>query len=46
MVNGGIKGASIENGTWGINIGNNIDLNTMGKKDREMYQEAAYFIQN
>ena len=46
MLSGGIKGASIENGTWGINIGNNIDLNTMGKKDREMYQEAAYFIQN
>ena len=46
MLSGGIKGASIENGTWGINIGKNIDLNTKGKKDREMYQEAAYFIQN
>lgn len=46
MLSGGIKGASIENGTWGINIGTNIDLSTMGKKDREMYQEAAYFIQN
>ena len=42
----GITGASNESGIWRINHkGDNIDLESKSKIDREMYGEAAYFIQ-
>jgi hypothetical protein len=40
----GVLGASNSTGEWRINVGGNV-MPTMNKKDREMYEEAAYFIQ-
>ena len=45
LMNKGILGASNGTGQWMIDVNGDIDLNSMDRKDREMYQEAAYFIQ-
>ena len=45
IMNKGLKGASNTSGQWTIDVGDTIDLDSKSKKDREMYQEAAYFIQ-
>ena len=47
LMNRGIQGASNSTGQWVINVGGDspVPLDTMSRKDREMYQEAAYFIQ-
>ena len=45
MKNKGLKGASNTSGQWTIDVGDTINLDSKSKKDREMYQEAAYFIQ-
>jgi hypothetical protein len=45
IMNKGILGASNGTGQWMIDVGDTIDLDSMGRKDKEMYQEAAYFIQ-
>lgn len=44
LMNRGIRGASNSSGKWMLQVGGD-DLPEMSKKDREMYQEAAYFIQ-
>lgn len=44
LMNRGIIGASNSTGQWTINV-NGDPLPEMSKKDKEMYQEAAYFIQ-
>lgn len=42
----GIQGASNNTGQWKINVGGTqIPFEQMDKKDKEMYGEAAYFIQ-
>lgn len=42
----GITGASNDSGVWRINHnGDQIDLSSKSKIDKEMYGEAAYFIQ-
>ena len=42
----GVTGASNTTGVWTVNHnGEQIDLNSLSKIDREMYGEAAYFIQ-
>ena len=45
IMNKGLKGASNTSGQWTIDVGDTIDLDSKSKKDKEMYQEAAYFIQ-
>ena len=40
----GLTGASNSTGEWRIGVGG-APLQSMDKKDREMYEEAAYFIQ-
>lgn len=46
IMNKGVRGANNSTGQWMINVGgDNIDFDSMKKRDREMYQEAAYFIQ-
>lgn len=46
LMNRGIRGASNTTGQWVIDInGDPLPFDTMDKKDKEMYQEAAYFIQ-
>lgn len=46
IMNRGIQGASNETGQWRINVGGDpYPFDQMDKKDREMYGEAAYFIQ-
>ena len=46
LMNRGILGASNNSGQWVIDVnGDPIPFDTMDKKDKEMYQEAAYFIQ-
>ena len=46
IMNRGLRGASNTSGQWMVDVGGDtIDLNSMNKKDKEMYQEAAYFIQ-
>lgn len=45
IMNNGVLGASNSTGQWVLNTRNAIDLNSKDRKDREMYQEAAYFIQ-
>ena len=45
IMNNGITGANNSTGQWKINVNGTIDLDNMSKKDKEMYQEAAYFIQ-
>ena len=44
LMNRGIIGASNNSGQWMIDV-NGDPLPEMSKKDKEMYQEAAYFIQ-
>ena len=47
LMNRGIQGASNTTGQWMLQVGgDDIDLNSMDRKDREMYEEAAYFIRN
>jgi hypothetical protein len=41
----GVLGASNTSGQWALDIGDTIDFDSMSRKDKEMYQEAAYFIQ-
>ena len=46
IINGGLVGASNSSGIWTIQHGGEpIDLNTKSNLDREMYQDAAYYIQ-
>lgn len=46
LMNRGIQGASNGSGQWMIDVGGDVlPFDTMDKKDKEMYQEAAYFIQ-
>lgn len=46
LITHGIQGASNDTGVWTVNVGGDtIPLETMSKKDQEMYKEAAYFIQ-
>lgn len=45
IMNNGLQGASNTSGQWMIDVGGTIDLDSKSKKDKEMYQEAAYFIQ-
>lgn len=46
IMNRGIIGASNNTGQWMIDVnGSPIPFDSMSKKDKEMYQEAAYFIQ-
>lgn len=46
LINRGLDGAYNDSGIWKIRVkGGDLNLNNMPKKDREMYQEAAYFIQ-
>lgn len=46
IINGGLVGASNSSGIWTIQHGGEpIDLNTLSNVDREMYQDAAYYIQ-
>lgn len=41
----GVLGASPEDGLWKVSHkGDQIDLNSMSKKQQEMYKEAAYYI--
>jgi hypothetical protein len=47
IINRGIQGASSKTGQWTINVGGDtLNLDELSKKDREMYQEAAYFIRH
>lgn len=42
----GVTGASNATGIWNVHHnGNQIDLDSLSRKEREMYGEAAYFIQ-
>ena len=47
LMNRGIQGASNATGQWMLNVGGDtpLDLDSKSKKEKEMYQEAAYFIQ-
>jgi len=46
LMNRGILGASNSSGQWMIDVGGDaLPFDTMSEKDKEMYQEAAYFIQ-
>ena len=45
LMSKGIQGASNSTGQWVINVGGDIPFDSMSRKDKEMYQEAAYFIQ-
>ena len=46
LMNRGIQGASNGTGQWMIDVGGDaLPFDTMSQKDKEMYQEAAYFIQ-
>ena len=45
LMNRGIRGASNSTGQWMINVGGDIPFDSMDRKDKEMYEEAAYFIQ-
>ncbi len=45
-MNRGILGASNSTGQWQIQIkGDDLDLESKSRKNRERYGEAAYFIQ-
>lgn len=44
IVSNGIIGADNKSGQWAVNLRGNIDTNSMSKKDRDIYQEAAYYI--
>ena len=46
IINHGLTGASNESGIWTVNHGQDpIDLNNKSNTEREMYQDAAYYIQ-
>ena len=45
IINNGLTGASNESGIWTVNQKNPIDLNSKSNAEREMYQDAAYYIQ-
>ena len=45
IINNGLTGASNESGIWTVNQKNPIDLNSKSNTEREMYQDAAYYIQ-
>ena len=46
IMNRGVIGASNDSGVWKVNHnGDPFPLETMSKRDKEMYGEAAYFIQ-
>ena len=45
LINKGILGASNNTGQWMLDINDDIDFDSMDRKDKEMYGEAAYFIQ-
>lgn len=46
IIKGGLVGASNSSGIWTIQHGGDpIDLNNKSSIDREMYQDAAYYIQ-
>ena len=46
IINHGLTGASNETGVWTVNHGKDpIVLNNMSNTEREMYQDAAYYIQ-
>ena len=46
IIDGGLVGASNSSGIWTIQHGGEpIDLNTKSNLEREMYQDAAYYIQ-
>ena len=44
IINKGITGASNTSGQWELTINGDLNLNSLSQKDKEMYQEAAYFI--
>ena len=44
LISQGITGASNDTGIWRINHSGDIPLETLSKRDREMYGEAAYFL--
>lgn len=49
IVSQGITGASISTdgqnaGKWQINYNGNLSIDSMGKRDKETYQDAAYFL--
>lgn len=47
ILNRGITGASSDSGIWKVNHnGENINLDSMSNIDKEMYQDAAYFIKS
>ena len=46
MLSHGILGASSDSGQWVVNVDGEIDLNSKSKKDKQMYQEAAWFIRH
>jgi len=42
----GLLGASNNSGLWNVQYGNDpIDLDSKSNIEREMYQDAAYYIQ-
>ena len=46
MLSRGILGASSDSGQWVVNVNGEIDLESKSKKDKQMYQEAAWFIRH
>lgn len=44
IISKGIIGASNDTGQWTVDLKSSIDLESMSKKDQEMYHEAAYYI--
>lgn len=45
IMNGGVTGATNTSGQWQITHNGDIDLSSKSQKEREMYGEAAYYIQ-
>lgn len=45
LMNRGVTGASNDSGQWQILYNGDVDLDSKSKKQKEMYGEAAYFIQ-
>ena len=45
IIGKGLAGASNSSGVWKVNTNSTIDLDSMSDKDREIYQDAAYYIQ-
>lgn len=44
LMSKGITGASNTSGQWELNLSQKLNLDSMPKKDQEMYHEAAYYI--